>query len=117
MRYPQRRGKDEIEGNLKKLAQAHLSLYVYCFVVLLLKSLFTYQMKQKRHVNFIFLQGKEGEIDNNIFIATKFQQRISHRYTCAEFYTSHTLSTKPRTLSTKDCCHCNSSVTLPFCFS
>ena len=103
MRYPQRRGKDEIEGNLKKLALAHLSLYVYCFVFLLLKSLFTYQMKQKRHVNFIFLQGKEGEIDNNIFIATKFQQRISHRYTCAEFYTSHTLSTKPRTLSTKDC--------------
>ena len=63
MRYPQRRGKDEIEGNLKKLALAHLSLYVHCFVFLLLKSLFTYQMKQKRHVNFIFLQGKEGEID------------------------------------------------------
>ena len=58
MRYPQRRGKDEIEGNLKKLAQAHLSLYVYCFVVLLLKSLFTYQMKQKRHVNFIFFTGQ-----------------------------------------------------------
>lgn len=59
-------------------------------------------MKQKRHVNFIFLQGKEGEIDK-IFIATKFQQPISHRYTCSEFYTSHTLSTKPRTLSTKHC--------------
>lgn len=37
MRYPQRRGKDEIEGNLKKLALAHLSLYVHCFVFLLLK--------------------------------------------------------------------------------